>query len=113
MIPLNSIYGMVCFGWELDVLHDMGGDTAKGGFSKNNSVIHIEEFSFPSITFPLHIIYNKLEVTIYRPGVKMGNLRYLQIEVLLWIPSMDEHVFRMLLQQFLENRILELLVLIF
>lgn len=56
----------------MNELHNMGGDTTKGGLGKNHSFSHGEEFGFPSFKLVLHVINNKLKVSIDRPGVEDG-----------------------------------------
>lgn len=48
-ISLDSVDTLGDFDWKLYVLHDMRGDTIKGGFGKNGSTSHVKELSFSTI----------------------------------------------------------------
>lgn len=60
------------FGGEENVLHNMSKHATKGWFSQGCSSSKVKEIGFPSIYFPVNIVYNKLEVSISESFVENG-----------------------------------------
>lgn len=72
-IPLNLVDGASNFLGKLNVLRDMGRDTAKSGFYKHSSLGHVNHFGFPTSLPRLHIINDKLKITVGRLGIRGGH----------------------------------------
>ena len=55
-VLLGFINQLVDFREDQDELHDMSGNTSKGGLGKGDSASHIEEFDFPSSQLSVEIV---------------------------------------------------------
>ncbi|KAG5632564.1 hypothetical protein H5410_004281 [Solanum commersonii] len=66
---------MVDFGRQLNVFHDLARYAIKGSFGNKYYVYDVDEFDFPSIEFPLHIVDDKLEISIDRFRMEHGKTR--------------------------------------
>lgn len=63
-IPLDLVDGVMDFLGDLNILHDMRGNTVKSGLNKDNSTSHVEYFGFPARESSSYVVKDELEINI-------------------------------------------------
>lgn len=82
--PLDTVNPLMHSTREEFDLHGMIGNPSKRGFGQGGPTNYIDEFSFPSNKFCMHIVKQEMEVKRLRSGVKHRDPRYfLNVELVL------------------------------